>query len=123
MRLPEYRGKDEYGEIQDLAYTPSGGLAKMIALGIILPAVLVYFGVHAWLREEAIWLGSRGANVEVEGNAAKSLAVVYASVGLLCHFRWFWGLLPVWRVFEIGTAVSLVGIIGGLICAVYYVFC
>lgn len=107
-------------EAEDFAYPPSGGRVKLVLLGIIMPLVIVYFGVHAWLIEEAIWFGSRGSDIVVHGPTAKSLGVAYTSIGLFCHFRWFWGLLPVYRVFEIGTVVSIVSFLGGLCCGVYH---
>lgn len=48
------------------------------------------------------------------------MVVVYASVGLFCHFRWLWGLIPVYRVFEIGTTISLLGVLGGILFGMYY---
>jgi hypothetical protein len=109
-------------EAEDLSYPPSGGRVKLVLLGIFLPLIVIYFGAHAWITEEAIWFGRRDSNIEVHGPTARSLAVVYTSIGLFCHFRWFWGLIPVYRVFEIGTVISLLGILGGLVCGAYYLF-
>jgi hypothetical protein len=92
-------------DAEDLSYPPSGGRVKMILLGIILPLVIAWFGVGAWISEEATWFGSRGSDLVVKGAAAKSIAVAYLSIGSFCHFRWFWGLLPVWRVFEAGVVL------------------
>ena len=94
----------------------------MILLGILLPLVIGYFGVHAWLTEEAIWIGRGNSNMVVHGPTAKSLGMAYTSIGLFCHFRWFWGLLPVYRVFEIGTVISLLSFLGALCFGVYSLF-
>ncbi len=120
MKWFENPHRDTASEIEDLAYPPSGGRVKLVILGVILPLVVVYFGVQAWLTEEAIWFGNRGSDMVVHGATAKSLGVAYTSIGLFCHFRWFWGLLPVYRVFEVGTVVSLVGFLGGLVFGVYH---
>jgi len=109
-------------EAEDLSNPPSGGRLKLILLGVVLPMVIGYFSVKAWVNEEAIWFGSRGHDMVVHGQTARALAVTYLSVGLFCHFRWCWGLIPVWRVFEIGTVVSLLGFLGGLGYAVYTLF-
>ncbi|MEY3895164.1 MAG: hypothetical protein RLZZ214_683 [Verrucomicrobiota bacterium] len=109
-------------EAEDFSYPPSGGRVKLVVLGILLPLVVAYFGVDAWITEEAVWFGRGNADMEVHGRTAKSLGVAYTSVGLFCHFRWFWGLLPVYRVFEVGTVISLLGFLGGLAFGVYYLF-
>ena len=110
-------------EAEDLSYPPSGGWVKMVLFGIILPAIVVYFGFQAWITEEAVWFSSRNSSdLDVRGKTAKALGVVYASVGLFCHFRWFWGLIPVYRAFEIGTTISLLGVLGGIGFGAYYQF-
>lgn len=109
-------------DIEDLAYPPSGGRWKLVILGLVLPAVILHFGVKAWTTEEAIWFGHRGYNLVVHGQAAKALGVTYTSIGLFCHSRWFWGLLPNFRVYEVGTVISLIGFLGGLLFGVYFVF-
>lgn len=109
-------------EAEDLSYPPSGGRTKLILLGIVLPLIILYFGIQAWVTEEAVWFGRRNTDIEVRGHTAKALGVVYSSVGLFCHFRWFWGLIPVYRVFEIGTVISLLGVLGGLGFGAYYLF-
>lgn len=120
MKWFENPDRHTASEAEDLAYPPSGGRVKHVVLGIILPLVVVYFGVQAWWSEEAIWFGNRGTDMVVHGPTAKSLGVAYTSVGLFCHFRWFWGLLPVYRVFEVGTVLSLIGFLGGLVFGVYF---
>lgn len=101
-------------EVEDLSYPPSGGRTKLILLGILLPLVIGYFAAKAWVTEEAIWLGQNDDHITVHGMTAKALAVTYLSAGLFCHFRWCWGLIPIYRVYEMGTVASLLGILGGL---------
>jgi hypothetical protein len=122
MNWSENPNRHTASDAEDLAYPPSGGRVKLVILGIILPLGVVYFGVQAWWSEEAIWFGNRGSDLVVRGATAKSLGVAYTSVGLFCHFRWFWGLLPVYRVFEVGTVLSLMGFLGALIAGVYHLF-
>ena len=109
-------------EAEDLSYPPSGGWTKLVILGIVLPLIILYFGIQAWITEEAVWFGHRNSDIEVHGKTAKALGVVYSSVGLFCHFRWFWGLIPVYHVFEIGTVISLLGVLVGLGFGAYYLF-
>ena len=120
MKWFENYHSDTAADAEDLAYPPSGGRGKMALLGILLPIFIVYTGVQAWMTEEAVWFGRRGVDLVVRGRTAKAIGFVYGSIGLFCHFRWLWGLIPVYRVFEIGTTVSLFGILGGIGFAVYY---
>lgn len=109
-------------EAEDFSYPPSGGRAKLVLLGIVLPAWILYYGVGAWISGHAIWFGNGNSDIEVQGATAKSLGFAYASIGLFCHFRWCWGLVPVYRVFHIGTVFSLLGILGGFGCAAFHAF-
>jgi hypothetical protein len=107
-------------DAEDLSYPPSGGRVKLVLFGSILPLVIIYFGAQAWITEEAIWFASRGSVIEVHGPTAKTLGIFFTSIGLFCHIRWFWGLLGFYRVFEVGTVISLISILIGLFCGVYY---
>ena len=125
MKKMNWLGNSDYDsadEVESLSYPPSGGRVKLILLGLVLPLVIGYFGIRAWITEEAVWFGNRNSNITVHGRAAQALAVTYVSAALFCHFRWYWGLVPVYRVFEIGTAVSLIGVIGGFGFGAYYLF-
>jgi|688.fasta_scaffold45208_6 hypothetical protein len=109
-------------DVEDLAYPPSGGRVKLVLLGIILPLAIIHFGIQAWTSEKATWFGNQGSSVVVHGATARSLAITQISVGLFCHFRWFWGLIPVYRAFEIGIIISILGFLGGLFSALYFAF-
>jgi hypothetical protein len=109
-------------EMEDLSYPPSGGRVKLVLLGILLPALILHTGLTAWFSEEAVWFGQGNSDIEVKGATAKSLGVVYSCVGLFCHFRWCWGLVPVYRVYHTGTVVSLLGIITGMAFAAWHAF-
>lgn len=109
-------------EMEDFSHPPSGGRVKLVLLGILLPAAIVWYGVDAWISGQTVWFGEGNTDLEVKGPTAKSLGVAYASVGLFCHFRWCWGLLPIYRVFEIGTVLSLLGFLGGFGCALFHAF-
>ena len=77
-----------------------------------------YFGIwHVWTSEEAWWPGNRGSGVMAHGEAAKALAVLYMSVSAFVHTRWCWGLLGYNRMFETGTVISILGILGSMIWA------
>lgn len=103
-------------DTEGFAYPPTGGRIKLIVVGIILPGIVAYYGVNAWLSEQAYWHG-RGGGVTVRGESARAMAVLYMSVAGFIHFRWFWGLIQAERVFRIGMFSSLLIFLGALIWA------
>ena len=103
-------------DAEDIAYPPTGGKLKLIFLGIIIPGFIAYYGVNAWLIEEAYWPGRPGG-VTVHGESARAIAVLYLSVASFVHSRWFWGLIQADRVFQISMVSSLLIFLGSLIWA------
>ncbi len=113
MKLFENPLRHAATELDIISDSPSGGMVKLLFLGIVLPVVIGYFGANSWISQEARWIG-RGMSMDVTGAEARSLGFAYLSGAMFCHFRWFWGLLPHGRIYEIGTTLSLVGIVCGL---------
>jgi hypothetical protein len=104
-------------DFEDLAYPPTGGRLKLILLGVVLPGIIAYFGIRAWILEEALWPGRRGSSMVIYGESAQAMGVVYLSVAALFHFRWVWGMLQAHRTFQAGTVCSLLAFLGALIYA------
>jgi|GEM_PF-6023323 len=104
---------------EDWAYPPDrGGRWNIVVLGVVLPLVIGYFAAKIWIDQEAVWPGGRRGNLKVKGDTARALAVCYLSAALFCHFRWYWGLVGSYRMFEVGTVISLlVGLVGYLTAA------
>ena len=113
MRWKRNYHQDTVEDIDDLSSVPDGGPAKMILSGLVLPVLIVGYSVHAWIHKKALWLAEGSNDMVVYGDTAKSLAVAYGSIGLFCHFRWFWGLLPNYFIYRYGIVLSLMGFIGG----------
>ncbi len=109
-------------DIESWAYPPSGGRVKMILLGMMAPLAIGGYAVHAWIVQEATWFGRRSTDIVVTGEAARALAVCYFAIAAFCHFRYFWGLWPAYRVFEIGIVLSMIVGLGGCGAACYYTF-
>lgn len=107
-------------DIEDLAYPPNGGRVKLVVLGIIVPLIIAWFAGKAWISQEATWFGHRGSSMLVKGDTARALAVCEFAAAAFCHFRWFWGLLPAYRVFTYGTALSMILGLGGFGAACYF---
>lgn len=108
-------------EAESLAYPPSGGKGKMALLGFILPVAIIYLGLANWFTQEAEWFGNRGS-VKIHAEAAKSMGALKICIALFCHFRYFWGLIPIYRVYQIGTTASLIGILCGFGAIFYHTF-
>ncbi len=107
-------------DFENLSYPPNGGRVKLAILGIILPLAIAYFAGKAWITQEAVWPERGGWSMLVTGNTARSLAVCYFAAAAFCHFRWFWGLLPSYRVFICGTVLSMLVGLGGFGTALYF---
>ncbi len=105
---------------EHFAYLPSGGNGKLIALGVLLPITIIAYATRCWIVEEALWLGRRGQDITVTGDTARATAATVFFVGLFCHFRWFWGILPRYRVYEVGTILSMTGVIIAGAVSFYY---
>lgn len=101
-------------------YPPPGSRLTMVFWGILVPCVIGFFSIDAWLAQEAYWPGGRGGGgIVVRGEAAQACAVAYAGLGAFIHFRWFWGLKQYHRIYQIGAIVSLLGFLGGAGYACY----
>ncbi|MEC5129220.1 hypothetical protein VSU19_20840 [Verrucomicrobiales bacterium BCK34] len=103
----------------NFAFAPSGGSVKLVVLGFALPSVIFYFAIKGWITQEALWIG-RDNDQEVSGVSAQAISVAYFGVGLVCHIRWFWGLLGFGRIFEVGTILSVILILAGLAYGFYW---
>ena len=106
-------------DIENLAYPPSGGRVKVIVLGLLLPLGVFAYALEIWVSGEAYWPGRRGSGTTVTGDTARAMSVGYAFLSLFSHFRWFWGLIPHYLAFRIGTTISLIGFLTAA-CASFY---
>ena len=109
-------------DVADWAYPPNGGRLKMVLAGLLLPLWVGYRAWVAWTTETAIWFGNRSSDMEVKGDTAKAIAVCYLAAALFAHFRWFWGLWPCYRLFEIGIVLAMILGLGGCGSAWYFAF-
>jgi hypothetical protein len=100
-------------------YPPPGSRYTMVLLGILVPCVIGYFSVHAWMDQVAYWPARRGGGMTVRGEAAQACAVAYISIGMFFHFRWFWGSKQQYCVYQIGAVCSLLGFFGGVAYAFF----
>ena len=120
MRWNRNYYENETDTVEDLSSVPAGGRKKMIGLGLLWPAFLLWYCHGCWTDEEALWWVVGGDNVVVHGKVAKSAAVAYLGVALFCHARWFWGLLPNYVIYKIGVILGLIGFIAGFCYGQFY---
>ena len=78
-------------DAEDLAYTPSGGRAKMWVLGVALALVPAGYGIYCLRTGHALMFGQND-DLDVTGSSATALAIAYIAVGVFMHAHWFWGL-------------------------------
>jgi hypothetical protein len=95
-------------DVEDLAYTPSGGRGKQWLAGAVLAAVPVIYGIHSIQRGYATLWGSRGTTAKLTGEAGVWMAVAYIALGAFLHFHFFWGLSErLWRFSQALKTISM----------------
>jgi len=109
-------------DFEDLANPPdSGGKVKMVLLGILLPLAAILYAWQGWHLEK-MWLPGKQGGATITGPGAQWLALSYFAAGLAAHFRWFWGLLSIYRIFEWGTTAAMILWISGCGGMLYHEF-
>jgi hypothetical protein len=99
-------------EVEDLAYTPSGGRGKQWFAGVVLAVVPVIYGIHSIQRGYATLPGRRGVSETLTGEAGVWLAVAAIAFGAFLHFHYFWGLSEgLWRFSEALKVVSMLALL------------
>lgn len=93
----------------------------MALLGIILPIVLACYAGHGFVKESFYLPGRHGGEM-IHGVAAKWMALCYFGAAGIAHFRWCWGLLPYYRVFEWGSTLSMILCISGMAGTIWTLF-
>jgi len=93
----------------------------MVLLGILLPLALIFYSWQGW-RHGTIWLPGKNGGAMLTGPSAQWLTLCYLATGLVAHFRWFWGLLSIYRIFEWGTTAALILWISGCSGMLHYEF-
>lgn len=109
-------------DIIDLSHPPdSGGWLKIGLFGILLPLAAILYAWHGWQLGK-VWMPGKNGGATITGLAAPWMALSYAGAGLAAHFRWFWGLISTFRIFEVGTCLALFMWVGGYLGVIYYDF-
>jgi hypothetical protein len=82
-----------FDDTEDLAYSPSGGRAKMCGLGVARALIPIVYGIRCLCTGHALLFG-QNRDLDVTGRTAVALAIAYIAVGIFMHAHWFWGLQP-----------------------------
>ena len=94
----------------------------MILLGIVLPIALVWYAELEFERELFYIPERRGGWDQIHGTAAKWLALCHFGAAAFAHFRWWWGLVPSYRIFSGGSTLSLILWISGCSGTIWSLF-
>jgi hypothetical protein len=79
-------------DVEFFAQPPTGTVVKRWFGGILVPGLVLLYGVGCVVSGEA-WMPQKGSNdLIVTGTAAASLGAAWVALGLFCHFHFFWGL-------------------------------
>jgi hypothetical protein len=111
------------GLISDFSHAPTGGRFQQVLRGLVIPGVIIAVAARCYIYRHALWFGfghSSSSSVWLSGQAAQAMAGCYLSIGLFIHFRWFWGLVPVYRVFISGLVLSMIFGLGCFGMVLYY---
>ena len=106
-------------DLFNVDYPPPGSQFTITLLGILVPCLIGFYSVDAWIDQIAYAPSRRGSGMIVRGEAAQACAVAYMSIGLFFHFRCFWGSKQYFRVYQIGAVCSLLGFCGALVYAFF----
>ena len=83
--------------------------------GLIVPILLVGYGLRCCMRQSALFHGTADADLELQGRTAVVFGLAWVSAGLFAHFHYFWSTLKGFGIFtDIGKALSLIALIAAV---------
>jgi hypothetical protein len=109
-------------EAEELSHAPSGGRVKMWLMGAGVAFVPLFYGVKGLDAGTTLFFGSRGSQLDLQGEAATAMSIAYLAVGAFLHFHFFWGLHP--RLLRWSPWLKLVAVtvfLGAFGCAMFKV--
>jgi hypothetical protein len=108
---------------------PTGNREQMWGLGVVLAAFPTGYGLYCCLTGHAKTFNisiaqiapfGRSLLLDVAGGAAIALGLAFVFLGLFLHFHWFWCHHRIlFRYYEIGKVVSLIGLAVSIGCHIY----
>ncbi len=85
---------------------PQSGWAKWLG-GAIVPLLIGWYGLGCCLSQEARFVGTQGAFLDLTGRAAVALGLAWLSGAAFLHFHFFWGNLKKLSIFSnLGKVLS-----------------
>ena len=111
-----------FDDAEDLAYEPEGGRVKMWLMGVAAASAPIVYGIYCLHTCHATLIGKNSSNMELNGSAAKGLAIAIIAIGAFIHFHWFWGLnkklLPFSPLGKLFSAIVFLISIGYTTCKI-----
>ena len=93
----------------------------MWLMGVAAASVPIAYGTYCFHRGQALLVG-QNTSMELNGPAAKSLAIAIMAIGGFMHFHWFWGLnrklLPLSPLGKLFSAIIFIISIGYMACKI-----
>lgn len=103
----------------DFAYGPSGGRTKQWVAGVVIPLIIITYGVVC-LKTGSTTLPGRRTSIELHGTEGITLACAYLALGAFLHFHYFWGLHE--RLHPFSEALKVISLLAFLSCFVFTLY-
>ena len=110
-RLPDNRVSAYDDDFEDI---PSAGPLLKYLGGILLPLVLIAYGISCFLTGHGVMWGEY-ARLDLNGANALALGTASISLGVFLHCHYFWGNVYHLAAFAVaGKIIAAIGFIAGL---------
>lgn len=96
--------------IDELAYPPEATFWSKWCGGVIIPLVILRYGVLILMTNEAKLFARHGTSLELSGNNAIAMGIAWLFVALFLNFHFFWSAIP--RIFVVSYPGKLLALIG-----------
>ena len=107
-------------DIDRLSGTPEPTIWTKYFGGLIVPAVMLSYGIRSCILQHSVLLsgrrfGGRRSVLELDGSEAIAFGITWICLALFIHFHYFWPPLKRLYVFtDLGKIVSAFGVVASL---------
>ena len=107
-------------DMDRLSGTPEPTIWTKYFGGLIVPAVMLGYGIRSCILQHSVLLGGgrfsgRRSVIELDGSEAVAMGITWICLGLFLHFHYFWPTLKRLHIFtDIGKIITACGFIASL---------